>query len=112
MSKAITHRWAAYTRNQEAVAAAIARKEYVDLTPTGVGVVDNFFALMDEVGIMKRLEVEGVYQRRLMPIILLIVTYCAKIIMVLTPDRVGGSYPRTSSGMQGCCGASVTLPSK
>ena len=60
----VTRRWAAYTRNQETVAAAIARKEYVDLTPTGVGVVDEFFALMDEVGMMDRLAVEGIYQRR------------------------------------------------
>ena len=44
-------RWAAYIRNQVAVAEAIARKEYEDLTPTAVGVVDEFFALMDEVGI-------------------------------------------------------------
>ncbi len=83
MSKAVTHKWAAYVRNQEAVAQAIARKEYSDMTPTGMGVVDLFFALMEEVGIMKRLEVEGVYQRRLIPIVLLIVTYCAKIMIGL-----------------------------
>ncbi len=84
MSKVVTHKWAAYVRNQKAVAEAIARKEYVDMTPTGVGVVDNFFALMDQVGIMGRLEVEGVYQRRLIPMVLLIITYCAKIIMGLS----------------------------
>ena len=55
MSKAVTLRWAAYARNQAAVAEAIARKEYVDLTPTSVGVVDEFFALMDELGILDRL---------------------------------------------------------
>jgi Transposase DDE domain len=74
------HRWAAYTRNQEAVAAAIARKEYVDLTPTGVGIVDEFFALMEEVGILDRLAVEGDYQRRMVPMVLLVTTYCAKIL--------------------------------
>ena len=85
MSKVVTHKWAAYVHNQEAVAQAIARKEYADLNPTGAGVVDEFFALMDEVGIMKRLEeVEGVYQRRLIPVVLLIVTYCAKIIVGLS----------------------------
>lgn len=83
MNKAVSHRWGVYTRNQEAVAAAIARKEYEDVTPTGVGVVDLFFALMEEVGIMKRLEVKGVYQRRLIPIILLIVTYCVRIMIGL-----------------------------
>ena len=67
MSKVTTQRWGAYTRNQEAVAAAIARKEYTDMTPTGVGVVDEFFALMDQVGILDRLAVEGQYQRRLIP---------------------------------------------
>lgn len=87
MNKAITHRWGVYTRNQEAVAAAIARKEYSDMTPTGVGVVDEFFALMDEVGILNRLAVEGIYQRRLIPVVLLVATYCARIIMGLTSQN-------------------------
>jgi len=87
LSKITTHHWGAYTRNQEAVAAAIARKEYTDMTPTGVGVVDEFFALMDQIGIMPRLEVEGDYQRRLIPLILLIVTYCAKIIQGLSSQN-------------------------
>ncbi|MDP2937413.1 MAG: transposase [Dehalococcoidia bacterium] len=80
-------RWAAYTRNQVAVAEAIARKEYEDLTPTGVGVVDEFFALMDEVGILDRLAVEGVYQRRMIPMVLLVVTYCARIILGLSSQN-------------------------
>ncbi|MDO8491415.1 MAG: hypothetical protein Q7T04_05305, partial [Dehalococcoidia bacterium] len=83
----VTRRWAAYTRNQETVAAAIARKEYVDLTPTGVGVVDEFFALMDEVGMMDRLAVEGIYQRRLVPMVLELTTYSAKIIMGLSSQN-------------------------
>jgi len=65
-------RWAGYTRNQEAVRAAIARKEYADLTPTAVGIVDEFFALMDEIGIMDRLVVDGSYQRRMVPMALLV----------------------------------------
>jgi len=80
-------RWAAYTRNQEAVAQAIARKEYTDLTPTAVGVVDEFFALMDEVGILDQMAVEGDYQRRLVPMALLVVTYCAKVIMGLSSQN-------------------------
>lgn len=87
MSKVITRRWVAYTRNQQAVAAAIARKEYVDLTPTGVGVVDEFFALMDEMGTMQRLEVEGSYQRRLVPMALELTTYSAKIILGLSSQN-------------------------
>lgn len=87
MSKVTTLRWGVYTRNQEAVAAAIARKEYTDMTPTGVGVVDEFFALMDQVGILNRLKVEGLYQRRLIPMILLVVTYCARIIMGLSSQN-------------------------
>lgn len=82
-----TLRWAAFTRNQEAVAAAIARKEYTDLTPTGVGVVDEFFALIDEVNIMDRLAVEGNYQRLLVPMVLLVTTYCAKVIMGLSSQN-------------------------
>jgi len=54
------------------VRAAIARKEYADLTPTAVGIVDEFFALMDEVGIMDRLVVDGSYQRRMVPMALLV----------------------------------------
>jgi hypothetical protein len=87
LSKVVTHRWGAYTRNQEAVAAAIARKEYTDMTPTGVGVVDEFFALMKEVGILSRLMVEGEYQRRLIPVVLLLVTYCARVIVGLSSQN-------------------------
>ena len=87
MSKVTTRRWGAYTRNQEAVAAAIARKEYTDMTPSGVEVVDEFFALMDQVGTLRRLAVSGVYQRRLIPLILLVVTYCAKVILGLSSQN-------------------------
>src|SRR3989304_8942618 len=87
LSKVFTHRWAAYVRNQGAVAAAIARKDYMDLTATGAEVVDEFFALMDKTGIMGRLEVEGVYQRKLVPMVLELTTYCAKIIMGLTSQN-------------------------
>jgi hypothetical protein len=69
------------------VAAAIARKEYMDMTPTGVGVVDEFFALMDQAGILNRLSVQGVYQRRMIPIVLLVVTYCAKVIIGLSSQN-------------------------
>jgi len=87
LSKAITHRWGAYIRNQEAVAAAIARKEYADLTPTSVGVIDEFFALMEQIGILARLKVEGQYQRRMIPLVLLVVTYCARIIKGLSSQN-------------------------
>ena len=87
MSKAATYRWGAYTRNQEAVAQAIARKEYTDMTATGAAVVDEFFALMDQIGILNRLAVEGVYQRRMVPMVLLVVTYCARIIMGLSSQN-------------------------
>jgi len=80
-------RWAAYTRNQEAAATAVARKEYTDLTPTGVGVVDEFFALMDQVGILNRLAVEGVYQRRMVPMVLMMTTYCTKVILGLSSQN-------------------------
>ena len=80
-------RWGAYTRNQAAVAAAIARKEYTDLTPTGAEVVDEFFALMDQVGILNRLAVEGLYQRRLVPMTLMMTTYCARVILGLSSQN-------------------------
>ncbi len=99
MSKVTTRRWAAYTRNQETVGAAIARKEYVDLTPTGVGVVDEFFALMDEVGMMDRLAVEGVYQRRLVPMVLEITTYLAKVIMGLSSQNQLPTHLFTDAGL-------------
>lgn len=99
MSKAVTHRWGVYTRNQEAVAAAIARKEYSDMTPTGVGVFDEFFALMDEVGILSRLAVEGLYERRLIPVVLLVVTYSAKVIMGLTSQNQLSSHLFRDAGL-------------
>jgi hypothetical protein len=79
LGKVTTRRWGAYTHNQGAVAAAIVHKEYTDMTPSGVGVVDEFFALMDQVGILNRLAVKGIYQRQMIPLILLVVTYCAKV---------------------------------
>jgi hypothetical protein len=87
MSKVTTARWGAYTRNQEAVAAAIARKEYTDMTPSGVGLADEFFALMEQVGILKRLAVTGNYQRQLIPMSLLMTTYSAKVIMGLSSQN-------------------------
>jgi len=87
LSKVITRRWGAYIRNQESVAAAIARKEYTDLTPSGIGVADEFFALMDQVGILKHLTVEGDYQRQLIPMSLLMTTYSAKIILGLSSQN-------------------------
>jgi len=83
----ITLRWAAYTRNQESVAAAVARKEYADMAPTGIGVADEFFALMDQVGILDRLSVEGNYQRQLIPMTLLMTTYSAKVILGLSSQN-------------------------
>ena len=87
MSKVTNLRWGVYTRNQAAVAAAIARKEYTDMTPSGVGVVDEFFALMDQIGILKRLAVEGSYQREMVPMALLMTTYSAKVIMGISSQN-------------------------
>jgi hypothetical protein len=87
LSKASTLRWGAYLRNQETVAAAIARKEYTDMTPSGVGVADEFFALMDQVGILNRLAVEGNYQRQMIPMSLMMTTYSARIIMGLSSQN-------------------------
>lgn len=104
MVKATTLRWGVYTRNQEAVAAAIARKEYEDLTPTGVGVVDEFFALMDELGTLDRLAVEGVYQRRMVPVVLLVVTYCARIIMGVSSQNQMPTHLFRDAGLLRCIG--------
>lgn len=87
MGKVTTLHWGVYTRNQEAVAQAIARKEYMDMTPTGVEVVDELLALMDQAGIMHRLAVEGEYQRRMVPMLLQIVTYSSKIILGLSSQH-------------------------
>lgn len=104
MAKPATHRWGVYIRNQAAVAAAIARKEYEDLTPTGVGIVDEFFALMDEMGTLKRLAVEGVYQRRMVPMVLLVVTYCARIIMGLSSQNQMPTHLFRDAGLLRCIG--------
>jgi hypothetical protein len=87
MSKVTTVRWGAYSRNQAAVAAAIARKEYTDMTPSGVGLADEFFALMEQVGILKRLALAGHYQRQLIPLTLMMTTYSAKVIMGLSSQN-------------------------
>jgi hypothetical protein len=87
LSKVTTLRWGVYIRNQEAVAAAIARKEYTDMTPSGIGVADEFFALMDQVGILDRLTVKGTYQREMVPMALLMTTYSAKVIMGISSQN-------------------------
>lgn len=87
MSKVTTLRWGVYIHNQEAVAAAIARKEYTDMTPSGIGVADEFFALMDQVGILDRLTVKGTYQREMVPMALLMTTYSAKVIMGISSQN-------------------------
>ena len=69
------------------MAAAVARKEYADMAPTGIGVADEFFALMDQVGILDRLSVEGNYQRQLIPMTLLMTTYSAKVILGLSSQN-------------------------
>jgi hypothetical protein len=87
LSRVTARRWGAYIRNQEAVAAAIARKEYTDMTPSGIGVADEFFALMEQVGILNRLAVEGAYQRELVPMALLMTTYSARVIMGISSQN-------------------------
>lgn len=57
------------------------------MTPSGIGVADEFFALMDQVGILERLTVEGDYQRQLIPMSLLITTYSAKIILGISSQN-------------------------
>jgi hypothetical protein len=99
LSKVTTLHWAAYTRNQEAVATAIARKEYTDMTATGIGVVDEFFALMDQVSILNRLAVEGVYQRRMIPMVLMMTTYCAKIIQGLSSQNQMSTHLFRDAGL-------------
>ena len=99
MSKITTLHWAAYTRNQEAVAAAIVRREYTHMTPTGAGVIDEFFALMDQVGILNRLAVEGVYQRRMIPMALMMTTYCAKIIQGLSSQNQMSTHLFRDAGL-------------
>ncbi len=96
----VIHRWGTYTRNQEAVAAAVARNEYQEVIPTGVGMADEFFALMEQVGILARLEVKGVYQRRLIPLVLLVVTYSVKVIIGLSSLN---QLPTHLFEMRDCC---------
>ncbi len=79
--------WELYKHNQEAVAAAIVRNDYLDMTATGVEIADEFFGLMNEVGILERLKVEGDYQRRMVPMVLLLVTYCARVITGLSSQN-------------------------
>ncbi len=42
---------------------------------------------MDQVGILDRLAVEGAYQRRMVPMVLMVTTYCAKVIMGLSSQN-------------------------
>jgi len=57
------------------------------MTPSGIGVADEFFALMDQVGILDRLTVKGTYQREMVPMALLMTTYSAKVIMGISSQN-------------------------
>jgi len=57
------------------------------MTPSGIGVADEFFALMDQVGILDRLTVKGTYQRGMVPMALLMTTYSAKVIMGISSQN-------------------------
>jgi hypothetical protein len=62
-------------------------------------VVDEFFALMDQVGILNRLAVEGVYQRRMIPVALMMTTYCAKIIQGLSSQNQMSTHLFRDAGL-------------
>lgn len=78
-------RWALLTQDQAAVARRVAAHDYDQVMGTGWGKMDDFLVLMEELGTLQRFETMGKgYQRRLIPVGLLLTTYSVKTLAGLS----------------------------
>ncbi len=73
--------WALLEQNQAAVAARVRAHDYDQVLGTGWGGLDGFLVLLQELGILALFETLGQgYQRRLIPLVLLLTTYSLKVL--------------------------------
>lgn len=78
-------RWGLLTRNQAAVARRVAAHDYDQVMGTAWGGLDDFLVLLEELGILRLFETVGEgYQRRLIPVALLLTTYGVKVLAGLS----------------------------
>ena len=78
-------RWALLTQDQAAVGQRVAAHDYDQVMGTGWGKMDDFLVLMEELGILQRFQTMGKgYQRRLIPVALLLTTYSVKTLAGLS----------------------------
>ncbi len=77
--------WALLTRDQATVAQRVAAHDYDQVMGTGWGKMDDLLVLMEELGTLRRFEAMGKgYQRRLIPVALLLTTYSVKTLAGLS----------------------------
>lgn len=77
--------WALLQRDQEAVAQRIAAHDYDQVLGTGWGGLDEFLTLLAELGVLPLFDIPGEgYQRRLIPLALLLTTYSLKVLAGLS----------------------------
>lgn len=77
--------WAFLERNQAAVEEAVRDHNYDQVLGTGWGGLDSFLVLLQEMGILELFRTLGEdYQRRLIPLVLLLTTYSCKVLAGLS----------------------------
>ena len=77
--------WALLQRNQEVVAQRVAAHDYDQVLGTGWGGLDSFLVMLDRLGVLTLFETPGQgYQRRMIPLALLLTTYCLKLLAGLS----------------------------
>lgn len=78
-------RWGLLTQDQSSVAHRVAAHDYDQVMGTGWGKMDDLLVLMEELGTLRRFEAMGKgYQRRLIPVALLLTTYSVKTLAGLS----------------------------
>lgn len=73
-------RWRLLTKNEKEVAKRVLGGRYELIGGAGWGFLDDFFAFLDELGFFRLLEVKGEYERRMVPMALMLCTYNAKVL--------------------------------
>lgn len=78
-------RWTLLTLDRTSVAQRVTAHDYDQVMGTGWGKMDDFLVLMEELGTLRRFETMGKgYQRRLIPMGLLLTTYSMKTLAGLS----------------------------
>jgi Transposase DDE domain. len=76
-------RWQLLRKNEKEVAKRVLGGRYELIGGTGWGFLDEFFIFLEQLGFFNLLEVKGEYERRMVPMALMLATYNAKVLQGL-----------------------------